>query len=242
MLRKGRFQFEHSVDAFSVYIGQIHFVNAGGDGPFDHFASVGVEFGRVEMCVGVDERHAAWVVIWSDKVAKKQLHTVCPTQETVLKTILYLRPMRTPIPLKDQLLVGLQFLLFTVYLLRWPFGHWTFKAPAFTGVLGMALATIGLMVIIWAFAALNRQLWAFPTPKEKGVLIQHGPYRWVRHPIYTGVLGFALGWALWSGLWHRLVITLLLLALFYFKARYEERLLSSKYPEYTAYKVKTRMF
>lgn len=87
---------------------------------------------------------------------------------------------------------------------------------------------------------LGRALTPFPKPVENGRLCREGPYRWVRHPIYAGVLLIAAGWAAW---WQSIPAALLLpfvFAFFAFKARAEERWLLAAWPEYREYAKETR--
>jgi len=85
-----------------------------------------------------------------------------------------------------------------------------------------------------------RQVKVFPEVAGQGKLIVLGPYRWVRHPMYTSVLLATLAWVLGSPvpyrimLWAGLVITLLV------KLQYEERLLMERFPEYEAYRRQTK--
>ncbi|PKP27121.1 MAG: hypothetical protein CVU03_00860 [Bacteroidetes bacterium HGW-Bacteroidetes-2] len=80
---------------------------------------------------------------------------------------------------------------------------------------------------------------AFPTPKADGTLIQTGLYKYIRHPIYTSILMLFLGYSIYQNSFYKLIITLVLGVLFYFKSKYEEKQLAIKFPEYLAYKNKT---
>jgi protein-S-isoprenylcysteine O-methyltransferase Ste14 len=64
----------------------------------------------------------------------------------------------------------------------------------------------------------------------------------MRHPIYSGILLFVFGYAIYSQNEYRLIIAVALLILFYFKSSYEERLLKRKFPNYTYYQQKTGRF
>lgn len=89
---------------------------------------------------------------------------------------------------------------------------------------------------------LDKSLTPFPTPKSNSELITSGLYKYVRHPIYTGILLTVFGYGFYSESVSRLTISVLLLILFYFKTNYEEQKLSQKYPEYGAYKARTGRF
>lgn len=107
--------------------------------------------------------------------------------------------------------------------------------PSILPVAGVALLALGVIVALWAAVKLGRALTPFPKPVANGRLCREGPYRWVRHPIYAGVLLIAAGWAAW---WQSAPAALLLpfvFAFFAFKARAEERWLVAAWPEYRDY-------
>lgn len=115
------------------------------------------------------------------------------------------------------------------------------------GALDAALIVAGLVLIgaggLLSFAgvfALGRNLSVLPYPKAGATLVRGGPYRLVRHPIYSGLILGAFGWALL----HRSVITLgaaaLLLVFFDVKARREERWLARVDPAYDSYRQRVR--
>jgi protein-S-isoprenylcysteine O-methyltransferase Ste14 len=106
--------------------------------------------------------------------------------------------------------------------------------------LGLASGATGGVLAMAAVWKLGSSLTALPYPKENGQLTQHGVYRWVRHPIYTGVLFAALGWSLLRGSTPALLLTLALGVLFDQKANREEQWLVQKYPEYQHYQQQVR--
>ena len=141
---------------------------------------------------------------------------------------------------KDIMFVGIQIILFVVYIFR--FSKIDFAIPHWVQMVGMLLWIAGIITSLTALITLSRNLSPFPTPKPNSELIQSGIYKYVRHPIYSGILLFTLGFSLYSENTLRLVIFLLLLVLFRFKAVYEEKLLQNKFSDYEEYKNKTRMF
>ncbi|NNE28514.1 MAG: isoprenylcysteine carboxylmethyltransferase family protein [Saprospiraceae bacterium] len=140
---------------------------------------------------------------------------------------------------KDVFFVGLQGILFLALLWKGPYHLETHKAFYY---IGWTLAILGSVICILALMQLNTSLSPFPTPVQKGQLITQGLYTKIRHPIYSGILLVALGWGLLTGSPWRLLLALALLILFFFKARYEEGLLSEKYTGYEEYKKKSGMF
>lgn len=90
--------------------------------------------------------------------------------------------------------------------------------------------------------ALGRGLTAVPLPNEHARLRTGGLYRWVRHPIYTGVLLAAAGRAVLSGNRWALVILGVLVGLLTGKSRFEERHLTTRFPGYADYAARTPRF
>ena len=88
---------------------------------------------------------------------------------------------------------------------------------------GVLLQWIGVAFAIWARATLGRNWSAVVQVKHEHELVERGPYRWVRHPIYTGLLLAYLGTTFALGEWRGLFGTAIVGASFWFKLRLEER-------------------
>jgi protein-S-isoprenylcysteine O-methyltransferase Ste14 len=141
---------------------------------------------------------------------------------------------------KDMLFVSIQAILFCLYLFHFPL--FNFTVPRFMQYIGLFIACLGMAAIISAMLTLKRNLTAFPSPKQNARLVTKGLYKYIRHPIYTGILMFTLGYGLYSENTLRLLICAVLFLLFFLKAKYEEGLLITKFPEYEGYKTKSKMF
>jgi len=96
---------------------------------------------------------------------------------------------------------------------------------------GVLLTALGVGISIWARLSLGANWSGMVTLKQNHELIRKGLYRWIRHPIYTGILLGFIGTALirshargWLG------FAILLLS-FYFKARREENFLKQEFGE-----------
>lgn len=102
-----------------------------------------------------------------------------------------------------------------------------------TGVnqyLGLALMLGGIAFREWAVVVLGRYFSVVVAVEADHRLVTHGPYRWLRHPAYTGGLTATAGFTLALGSWLMLlpVVVLLLLA-FSYRIRCEEELLLSTF-------------
>ena len=105
---------------------------------------------------------------------------------------------------------------------------------------GLALLIFGVYWAFWARAILGTNWSGRVTIKEDHELITGGPYRWVRHPIYTGVLFSFLGTALALGRVGNLFAIAVMLAIFFQKIRLEEKVLDQHFGEkYVEYRRKT---
>jgi protein-S-isoprenylcysteine O-methyltransferase Ste14 len=109
-----------------------------------------------------------------------------------------------------------------------------------TSLIGAALCSLGTVLAIWARKTLAANWSSSVTFKEHHELITHGPYRFVRHPIYTGLLMMMLGTVLVLGRLDCLVALLSRGILYIFKVRREESVMREHFPEqYSAYQART---
>ncbi|HEY6152143.1 MAG TPA: isoprenylcysteine carboxylmethyltransferase family protein [Candidatus Udaeobacter sp.] len=103
------------------------------------------------------------------------------------------------------------------------------------------LSVIGLAVALWARFTLGRNWSGVVTLKEEHELVERGPYRFVRHPIYTGILTMYFATAIGLGHLAGFVGTLLIFLSFWIKLRDEEQLMLQQFPErYAAYRQRAK--
>lgn len=114
-------------------------------------------------------------------------------------------------------------------------GPWLAKTPGF-----FLMEMFGCFLGVWALLTMKvRHLSALPEIKSNSPLQTGGPYRWVRHPMYSALLVLTLALVLEEfsylrgGVWGVLLIDLLL------KLQYEEVLLRQTFPEYEEYQTHT---
>lgn len=109
----------------------------------------------------------------------------------------------------------------------------------------LALLPLSAGVVLGAWALSANRPGNFnirPQPREGGRLVEHGPYRWIRHPMYSALLLAGLGAAWIAGevvAWAALAALAIVLRL---KAGIEETAMSQAHAGYDAYRQRTRRF
>ncbi|MCP5077951.1 MAG: isoprenylcysteine carboxylmethyltransferase family protein [Psychromonas sp.] len=106
------------------------------------------------------------------------------------------------------------------------------------------LSIVGLLVMLLSLLIALSALMANcpgnfnvrPQPKLTGVLIVHGPYKFIRHPMYSSLIFGCLGMLLCQFSYIKLGAWLLLIIVLALKARFEEKALCLHYPQYQSYK------
>jgi protein-S-isoprenylcysteine O-methyltransferase len=76
-------------------------------------------------------------------------------------------------------------------------------------VAGLALALCGLLLRVWAIRTLGRFFTSAVEVAADHTVVQSGPFRWLRHPGYTGVMLFGAGMILATGSWAGVPVYLL---------------------------------
>ena len=141
---------------------------------------------------------------------------------------------------KDYILVGFQVVLFFLYI--FDLQIWNVVIPERLRQTGLILAIFGVLLFLIAMLQLNKNLSPFPSPKSGSELVMSGLYKFIRHPIYTGILIAFIGFALFSESIYKIMITFGLYLLFLIKTEYEEHRLQEKFSEYDQYKKVTGRF
>jgi protein-S-isoprenylcysteine O-methyltransferase Ste14 len=117
---------------------------------------------------------------------------------------------------------------------------WDGAARVVSAGLGIVLILGGLGLVARAATDLQHNLTPLPRPRDGATLVTSGAYRFVRHPIYGGVLLAAIGWSLaWASI-PSLVLSGGLLLFFDLKARREEVWLRAELSGYDGYARRTR--
>jgi protein-S-isoprenylcysteine O-methyltransferase Ste14 len=116
-------------------------------------------------------------------------------------------------------------------------GLFDFPDSEWIPVLAIAFFAVGLVVRWWAIVTLGRFFTVDVVIEKDHEVVQRGPFRWVRHPSYTGVLVAFMGWAMTLGNWVAMGVVLVpIFVAFVRRMKVEEealtRALGEKYLEY----------
>jgi Putative protein-S-isoprenylcysteine methyltransferase len=169
-----------------------------------------------------------WLVIWI--VAAKGAKKVRAHEPTSTRMAYLLPKILTALllfsPLSRRGILSQRFIGFI------PAAQWT----------GVALTALGILFTIWARVHIGRNWSARVVIKEQHELIRTGPYRFVRHPIYTGLLIAIAGTAFVTGEWRGVFALAFAILGFAWKAKREEAILCGEFGDgYARYRSETGM-
>ncbi|OIR02936.1 isoprenylcysteine carboxyl methyltransferase (ICMT) family protein [mine drainage metagenome] len=140
----------------------------------------------------------------------------------------------------DKIYVSIQALLFILYII--PIKIFQLHIVAVFRYAGILFSLTGILIASIALLQLNKFLTAFPTPKQNSRLLKSGVYKYVRHPVYSGIILTSTGYGLFAQDVWKLLIAASLFILFYFKSKYEESLLLKHFKQYEAYQKNSYRF
>jgi protein-S-isoprenylcysteine O-methyltransferase Ste14 len=130
--------------------------------------------------------------------------------------------------------------LFYALLVLAPLEWWWRGRPADPSqAIGAALLLLGVVGYRRAGRALGDQLTPLVAPAEPAVLIERGPYRRLRHPMYLAELAMAFGAPLLLAAWWTLAVSLLFALAVVRRIGVEERALAERLPDYPTYASRT---
>lgn len=133
---------------------------------------------------------------------------------------------------RSYVLVSVQFACIMAFLVS---GPWIARQAWF-----FALELLGILLMTWAVLAMRvTKVNVFPEVRTGSRLVTNGPYRWIRHPMYTALLLITLAlvcesFSYWRGFWWVLLAADLIV-----KLSYEEKLLGEMFDDYEAYRSRT---
>jgi protein-S-isoprenylcysteine O-methyltransferase Ste14 len=108
-----------------------------------------------------------------------------------------------------------------------------FICPVIAGV----IILFAIVLVAWAvISMLNSKLRISPIPAPDAILIISGPYKYIRHPMYTAVLLGTSGLLFIDFSWLRLLFAIVLAIVLIIKLNWEEQMLNEKFIAYKDYR------
>ena len=112
--------------------------------------------------------------------------------------------------------------------------------PAWSRWMGAALGGVSLPLLIWVHHTLGKHWSTSLQVREAHRLVTSGPYRWVRHPMYTVLFGYFIGLTVLSATWLVLTLTVISILVLYRRIGIEEQMMQEQFgDEYKAYMERT---
>jgi protein-S-isoprenylcysteine O-methyltransferase Ste14 len=171
-----------------------------------------------------------WLLRHNPALAQERLHLGTRDQQGWDKLLF---PLMAVAPLAGMALMAFDAVRF----------HWS-SMPVWLQALG-ALILLGSFTLLFLTFRENSYLAAVVrVQNERGqMVISSGPYRFVRHPMYTGIIIFMLGMGFLLGSWYGMLFEVVFAAILAGRAVLEERTLREKLPGYSTYmsRVKYRL-
>ena len=101
---------------------------------------------------------------------------------------------------------------------------------------GLLLGFFGAFVSVWSIIQHRSGVSPFPKPIEGALLVDTGPYRYVRHPMYSGIIAFTLGAGVAFAIPSAALVSPAFLIFFMVKSGHEEEMLAVSVPGYRQYR------
>lgn len=130
------------------------------------------------------------------------------------------------------------FVTFQLSMLGYIAASWSLLSKTWYGLL---IELIGVALAIWAVAIMRSNANIAPIPKQNGQLISSGPYRLIRHPMYTAQVVAVFPLIVEHHTLYRIAALIILITTLLFKLHYEEKRLISHFGQpYIEYQKKTK--
>lgn len=140
---------------------------------------------------------------------------------------------------KDVLFLVIQFILFSCYFID--IHIISYSLPYWINTSLLILVGIGFIVIFLGILNLSDDLSGIH-PKKGNSMTFNGIYKYVRHPIYAGILISMMAYAFFTASIFKFLLTLIMGVVFYYKSSNEENWMLEKYEQYRIYKQRTGRF
>jgi protein-S-isoprenylcysteine O-methyltransferase Ste14 len=108
---------------------------------------------------------------------------------------------------------------------------------------GVGVIAMGCALLVWTFRSLGSNLTDTVVTRQKHTLVSHGPYRWIRHPLYDAAALITVAISLIAANWFLFLTGVVLMALLIVRTRIEEANLVTRFGDpYRTYMERTGRF
>jgi protein-S-isoprenylcysteine O-methyltransferase Ste14 len=115
--------------------------------------------------------------------------------------------------------------------------------PGWLRFAGVGVLASACALLVWTFRSLGKNLTDTVVTRREHTLVENGPYRWLRHPLYDAVALFTVAISLIAANWFFFVIGVVLFCLLITRTRIEEENLVARFGDnYRAYTERTGRF
>lgn len=115
--------------------------------------------------------------------------------------------------------------------------------PFWSRWVGVGALLAGVALLVWTFRSLGANLTDTVVTRKKHTLVVHGPYRWIRHPLYSAAGLFIPALSLIAANWFFFVFGIALLCVLVMRTRIEEANLVARFGDsYQDYMARTGRF
>lgn len=123
--------------------------------------------------------------------------------------------------------------------LRWSSVH----VPLWARSAGVAILVAGCLLLAWTFRSLGKNLTDTVVTREYHTLVSHGPYRWIRHPLYSSAALMVAGLSTIAANWFLFVTGVMVLGALVIRTKTEEANLIARFGDsYRRYMDRTGRF
>ena len=123
--------------------------------------------------------------------------------------------------------------------LRWS----SMRVPLWSRWVGVGILVAGCLLLVWTFRSLGKNLTDTVVTRKQHTLISHGPYRWIRHPLYSSAGLMVAALSVIAANWFLLLTGVMVLGALVIRTRTEEANLVARFGDsYRRYMDRTGRF
>jgi protein-S-isoprenylcysteine O-methyltransferase Ste14 len=117
------------------------------------------------------------------------------------------------------------------------------RLPLWSRWAGVAILAAGCLLLVWTFRSLGKNLTDTVVTREQHTLVSHGPYRWIRHPLYSSAALMVAALSLIAANWFLLMTGVMVLGALVLRTKTEEANLIARFGDsYRRYMDRTGRF